>query len=252
MRTWDHFKWWLLFGLIVWLLLVAVFLIDHSRGYSVAMISERIWRTAGEIALLKWVSKYQTLIAGLGAVLGGAFVLIAGREQILFQQKEKRRERVSSAVDTFIAVGSLYSTYQNRLKNDVIVPHPVQAPPSEMMRDIAFICPNIILYVLSLSELSHVYFNEFGERQNPPEKVRNRVLLNATMLFEMFNQIAIYATSHEDFEPRVDTLKFWFDKEDILEDCRKLSLSIEDYGSYATVFKITEEDLTAPPARPKP
>ncbi|RRD22692.1 hypothetical protein ECB98_18965 [Brucellaceae bacterium VT-16-1752] len=77
MRTWDHFKWWLLFGLIVWLLLVAVFLIDHSRGYSWPMISERIWRTSGEIILLKWVTKYQTLLAGGLAVTGGLATIYA-------------------------------------------------------------------------------------------------------------------------------------------------------------------------------
>lgn len=114
MRTWDKFKWWLLFGLIVWLLLVAVFLIDHSRGYSWPMISDRIWRTTGEIVLLKWVSKYQTLIAGIAALIGASFVYLTAKfsaDKLQAAESAKRRDESISAC-TIVAQDFKDAAYQ--------------------------------------------------------------------------------------------------------------------------------------------
>lgn len=71
---------WLTGILIIWLLLAFSFLIisiDHPLLS--AETATKIYKTINDVVLLKWVTKYQALLAGLAALVGGAFVIIANK-----------------------------------------------------------------------------------------------------------------------------------------------------------------------------
>jgi len=98
MRMWYRIKWWLLFITIVWLLLASVLLIDHAKNYSHAMISDRIWRTLSHIVLLKWITKYQTLIAGISALAGASFVYLTAKYSASESKKLENTKRKAESV----------------------------------------------------------------------------------------------------------------------------------------------------------
>ena len=95
--------WWV--GVCLWALLAFVsWHYDSTCGIflSSACLSQ-YWEGVRWIALLRWVSPYQTLIAGVFAVAGGAFALIAARHSTatalaLEDAKNKRSAAIACSI----------------------------------------------------------------------------------------------------------------------------------------------------------
>jgi len=77
-------KYWITAALALWALLAFVaWHYESSCGvFFAGPCLEKHWDGVRHLVLLKWVKEYQTLLAGVGAIAGGAFVLISTRMTI--------------------------------------------------------------------------------------------------------------------------------------------------------------------------
>lgn len=77
-----------------WVLLAFIFLcasVDHPLFSTVTVT--KIYKTVSDIILLKWVTKYQTLLAGLTAVAGGLAAIWSTKLKIEADQLQKKEEK---------------------------------------------------------------------------------------------------------------------------------------------------------------
>lgn len=101
-ELWVKWKHRLIFVACAWVLLAFIFLcasVEHSL-FS-AETASKIYRTISDIILLKWVTKYQTLLAGLAALAGGLGIIMATKISIRDNQErinKQKRDEVSSAL----------------------------------------------------------------------------------------------------------------------------------------------------------
>lgn len=95
-------KYWITAALALWALLAFVaWHYESSCGvFFAGPCLEKHWDGVRHLVLLKWVKEYQTLLAGVGAIAGGTFVLISTRETIAENRRvaeERERRRAISA-----------------------------------------------------------------------------------------------------------------------------------------------------------
>lgn len=93
-ELWAKAKPWAVGIACGWVLLAFVFLcasVEHPL-FSVETAS-KIYKAVSDIVLLKWVSKYQTLLAGLAALVGGLAAIWSTKLKIESDKLLKKEER---------------------------------------------------------------------------------------------------------------------------------------------------------------
>lgn len=92
-ELWVKLKPWAVGTACGWVLLAFVFLmtsVDHPLFSTQTAI--KIYDTTSDIVLLKWVTKYQTLLAGLAAVIGGLATVFAAKMALEASQETARQQ----------------------------------------------------------------------------------------------------------------------------------------------------------------
>ncbi len=69
-----------------------------------------------KLILLEWASKWQALIAGIGAVAGGAFVLFAAKIQIEHQRQHLEQEQLNEVVTSLFLISNFFYRACNEYK----------------------------------------------------------------------------------------------------------------------------------------
>ncbi|GEM_PF-4350474 len=108
-ELWDKWKYRLVLTICVWVLLAFVFLmisIDHPLFSTET--TRKIYKTVSDIILLKWVTKYQTLLAGLAALAGGLGVILATKMQADTQSNRVTEEHILEMRSSSAILASIF------------------------------------------------------------------------------------------------------------------------------------------------
>lgn len=110
--------WGLAVLLAVWLAaFVGIKLYDLGcvASPSICFAETGIWLR--KLVLLEWASKWQTLLAGIGAVVGGAFVLFAAKIQIEHQRALEETNKIEEVVNSLYLVSNYLYRASNEYKS---------------------------------------------------------------------------------------------------------------------------------------
>jgi len=198
------------------------------------------WSNFRGFFLLRWIEPYQQILSGLLALLGGAFVLVAGREQIKNLNDSKRMERLNQALDSLYAVGTPVSEYFSAVSREDLsqAPNPIELPDSTLIRDLTYISPTLAQHFVRLQNLTV----EFFERDNiTKQQLNNRqkiMIARSYCLFQLFKQIGKYARDNSSFSPRLSLDEQAFDAADVKRVAKKFELTIRHLGPFSKFFSI--------------
>lgn len=246
-ELWAKWKHRLIFGACAWVLLAFIFLsasVDHPLFST--QTATKIYKTTSDIVLLKWVTKYQTLLAGFAALVGGAFVIVANREQIHHLRNSKKQERLDQALDTFYAIGTEFGDYYRlrREKNDNV--DPLIMPETPLLRDIAYISPQLVQHLIRVHKHSVNFSNKSKNSSAHLEKNNKILLIYSFCLFQMFRQIGRHVAIHDNFAPRLQLKDFKFDSKPIERIAEEFNLEQKHLGRFSPFFKIEDNKPIIP------
>ncbi|TGR71398.1 hypothetical protein EN837_08260 [bacterium M00.F.Ca.ET.194.01.1.1] len=241
----EKFKryWWLV--LCLWALLAFVSW-HYESTCGVFFASECLseyWAGIRWIALLKWVSPYQTLLGGFAALAAGAFVLISTRETL----EENRRQKVIDlqltqdlrdahitktleliSVEFYILSGKLRSEY---LIADNTAFHCV----NNAAEDLAEHDPEL----LAIARITETLINHQRaklENGRLPQELMNQCSMLAYAAYQIFLQAA-----EEDFDEEAPRRISHFDPSDVNELLVERSLTKDDLLDLQQYFKWNDE-----------
>lgn len=167
-ELWDKWKHRLIYGACAWVLLGFVFLmmsVDHPLFST--QTTTKIYKTTSDIILLKWVTKYQTLLAGLAALAGGLSVIMATKIQLLHNDKAASQEKVNHAYSMLMhCANTMQSVYQTLLKSKD--PNENLKHLSALVIDINSIDPSLAYLTQSaIKDLSELKFEQYAPKYYP-------------------------------------------------------------------------------------
>jgi len=120
MGVWNKWIYWLVFAVCIWTLLAAVFLIDRHSFYSSDVMIARIWQTTGDVILLSWVEKYQTLLAGLAAVTGGLATFYAATLSLSSSREAARQQQQFIIVANASYLSEMFRQFSLSTRSDAL------------------------------------------------------------------------------------------------------------------------------------
>jgi hypothetical protein len=188
--------------------------------------------------LLKWVNPYQQLLAGLAALVGGAFVILAGREQIRHLRDTKKRERLDNALDGLYIVGIAVSEYFRAVSTSSFPPRAIEKIDDHVIRDISYISPQLSQYAYRF-QVSTVELSERSSQNSGLfKRTKSSYIASSYCLFQAFSQIGKDASTNDNFQPRMRLSDYKFDCSEVEKLADNFSLNKSHFGRYAKFFPL--------------
>ncbi|KAB2671127.1 hypothetical protein F9K77_14350 [Ochrobactrum sp. LMG 5442] len=190
------------------------------------------------VILLKWVDSYQQLLAGIAAIIGGAFVVLAGREQIKNMRETRKRERLEQALDSFYTIGTPVSDYNRQLKSTLNKnpPLPLTLPDHTLLKDLHYICPQLAQSYILFQAQTSSFYEKCQSDKNYYILRRKYMLATSGALFDIFNQIATRAGKELDFQPRVVLRRFGLKQKKVEQMCEAYGLEKKHFAYLSKYF----------------
>lgn len=198
----------------------------------------KYWEGFRYILLLKWVYPYKELIAGITALGGGAFVVLAGREQISHLRESKKRERLEQALDSFYIVGTTVFEYYRKLKGSDAAPEPIPMPEASVLKDIAYISPQLTQHFVRIQNRTSSVFERCQTQPKHMKSVKKSYLAYSYCLFQIFRQIGKNAKENSDFTHRLNLSEFQFDCTPIEQLVEEFGLEERHLGGFKSMFPL--------------
>ncbi len=200
--------------------------------------AELYWDGLRHVLLLKWVYPYKELLAGMAALGGGAFVVIAGREQISHLRESKKRERLEQALDSFYIVGGTVWEYCRKLRESKSLPEPFPMPDASIMRDISYISPQLTQHFSRIQNRTSIVY-ERGKNDAKYSKIYYKSYLGYSFcLFEIFRQIGRNARENLDFHHRIDLTQYEFRCDQFESFVERNELEEKHLGQFTRFFPL--------------
>ena len=189
-ELWDKWKHPLIFCVCAWVLLAFVVLMERSSSHLFSSeTGAKIWKIFGDIILFKGVSKYQTLLAGLAAIIGGSFVLITAKMSSAKADEARllKQRQDAIAACTLVSIEFRQAAYQMiyyKYENDI----PYFTNTASFLPKLANIDPMLADIVASCKNNAMLFLMK--DRQNSSVKSLHTTALECYMIWQILLYVA--------------------------------------------------------------